>query len=178
MASRNLSDLKEEVRIKAEEVIRRCSEKGVDLLIYCTLRTLEEQSRLYRQSRKFSVITKKIDSLNRQGLNKIANILESVGPCSGPYVTDAGPGESWHNYGEAFDAVPLIDGKAAWDVKQFRNIWNIYGESVEKSGLVWSGRWKSFREMPHAQLRHKGNPLKMYVDDDEITNILIEYLHI
>ena len=45
MASRDLNDLIPEVKQHAEKVIDVCGQVGVDILIYCTLRPLEEQAK-------------------------------------------------------------------------------------------------------------------------------------
>ena len=101
MASRDLNDLIPEVKQHAEKVIDVCGQVGVDILIYCTLRPLEEQAKLYRQSRSWVEIKKKILKYKDRGFGFLADVIDSVGPCTGPHVTNAGPGESWHNYGEA-----------------------------------------------------------------------------
>lgn len=173
MASRKIEDLVPVMRNKAREVIRICKEKGVGILIYCTLRDLEEQAKLYRQSRSFSEIQEKEKQLRQRGFDFLADILLSVGPCSGPHVTNAGPGESFHNYAEAFDGVPLVNGKAAWSYKDNKEAWDIYGAACESVGLTWLGNSTGFNEKPHAQFRSGGNPLKMFAPE-EIKNILTE----
>jgi len=159
MASRDLSDLQSTVVDKARRVIDMCKNEGVDLLVYCTLRSLEEQAKLFRQGRSWNQIKKKMDRLYKKGFTDLAELIESVGPQHGKRkVTNAGPGESWHNFGEAFDAVPMVGGKALWnDVERYK----VYGKSVVECGLTWAGNWKTFREYPHAQNRNTGNPLKV-----------------
>ena len=146
MASRLIQDLTPEMYKKALAVIEMCGLKGVELLIYCTLRTLHEQARLYRQSRSTGVIDYKAAKLRARGFGYLADILMGVGPCRGPHVTDAGPGESWHAYGEAFDGVPMVNGKPAWSYEGSPREWNIYGQCAEEAGLNWAGRWPDFRE--------------------------------
>jgi peptidoglycan L-alanyl-D-glutamate endopeptidase CwlK len=77
-------------------------------------------------------------------------------------VTNAGPGESWHNFGHAFDAVPVLDGKPAWNYLTAKRHWDAYGEAVRRAGLFWAGDWVTFREYPHAQLAEAANPLKVF----------------
>ncbi|WP_088330687.1 M15 family metallopeptidase [Lacimicrobium sp. SS2-24] len=166
MASRDLNDLVPAAKHNAEKVIQACKQAtDFDLLIYCTLRTLEEQARLYRQSRSRAEINHKIAKYQQRGFGFLADILEAVGPCYGPHVTNAAPGESWHNYGEAWDAVPLIGGKPAWNYLQAKMYWDAYGEAVRQVGMNWAGDWTDFREYPHAQLRHGSNPLKLLAPD-------------
>lgn len=172
MASRKIEDLVPEMQVKVKNVIKICKDKGVDILFYCTLRSLEEQAKLYRQSRTRSAINVKLESLRERGFGFLADIVESVGPCSGPHVTNACAGESWHNYAEAGDGVPLINGKAAWSYKDNKEAWDIYGAACVAEDLDWAGNWTRFKEMPHTQLRVGGNPLKIFSPED-IKEILI-----
>lgn len=171
MSSRKLSDLTIATREKAETVIQKCSDIGVDILIYCTLRSVEEQSKLYRQSRSWSEIKDKILALNNRGFVTLANILDNVGPCNGPAVTNAGPGESFHAYGLAFDGVPLISGKAAWSYSSAKEHWDAFAEAGRLAGLEVGADWTTFRDRPHMQLGRGSNPLKMY-SPDQINKML------
>lgn len=171
MASRDLNDLVPKVKENVIIVQSVCKEVGFDLLIYCTLRSLQEQAKLYRQSRPWSEIKIKIDKFRNRGYSYLAQILEEVGPCSGPHVTNAGPGESWHNYSEAWDAVPLVNGKCVWKYQDAKEYWDAYGEAVRQVGMFWAGDWTTFKEYPHAQLRQGGNPLKS-LEPDKIMEIL------
>lgn len=132
------------------------------LLIYCTKRTLHEQAILYRQSRTRSAILAKMDDLRSRRFGFLADIIEEVGPRYGRHVTNAAPGESRHNYGQAFDAVPLVGGKPQWNAVEGREYWQAYGEAVRLAGLQWAGDWQRFREYPHAQDSAAGNPLRMH----------------
>lgn len=49
--SRDLTDLLEPVRQRAEQLIDRCEAEGIDLLVTSTYRDLEAQERLYAQGR-------------------------------------------------------------------------------------------------------------------------------
>lgn len=166
MASRKLDDLVPEAKKNAERVVEVCTQVGFDLLIYCTLRSPEEQAKLYRQSRSWAEIKSKMLKMKDRGFGFLADVLEAVGPCTGPHVTNAGPGESWHNYGEAWDAVPLINGKAVWSYLNAKSEWDAYGECVRQVGMHWAGDWVTFREYPHAQLQAGGNPLKQQGPDE------------
>jgi peptidoglycan L-alanyl-D-glutamate endopeptidase CwlK len=66
----------------------------------------------------------------------------------GKIVTNAKGGQSFHNYGVAFDFVPIVGGKAQWnDVALFTKC----GEIAESIGLEWAGRWVKFKELAHCQ---------------------------
>jgi peptidoglycan L-alanyl-D-glutamate endopeptidase CwlK len=153
MASRRLEDLAPEVQQMAKEHILRCADAGFELLIYCTLRDTHEQSRLYRQSRTKEQIQKKMDQLTAKGFPALAKILKDVGPQkTAPKVTNAGPGESFHQYNRAYDCVPVLHGKPIWGTGgEGAAIWDKVGKLGKKCGLEWAGDWTSFREFPHFQ---------------------------
>ena len=153
MASRRLEDLVPEVQEMAKEHILRCADAGFELLIYCTLRDEHEQARLYRQSRTKEQVQKKIDQLTAKGFPALARILKDVGPQkSGPKVTNAGPGESFHQYRRAYDCVPVVQGKPIWGTGgEGAALWDKVGKLGKKCGLEWAGDWITFREFPHFQ---------------------------
>jgi peptidoglycan L-alanyl-D-glutamate endopeptidase CwlK len=152
--SRRLEDLDDSVRAKVVETLRRCADAGVDILTTSTERTAQEQARLYRQGRPLSQIQRKADELSdRWGRPDLATILLNVGPQYGRRVTNAGPGQSMHNYRLAHDGVPMRDGKPVWSIArpEDRRLWDTYGACAEAAGLEWAGRWVRFREFPHVQ---------------------------
>lgn len=122
MASRLLSDLTPELSKLATLFLAKCRAAGIDVLIYCTYRSPEEQDELYAQGR-----TK-----------------------PGKIVTNAKAGQSKHNVRKAFDCVPMLNGKPIWDNSD--PVWQKIGEIGESCGLKWAGRWKSFREFPHFEI--------------------------
>ena len=172
--ARSLDDLIPIVKEKALKMMELVEPLGFNILIYCTLRTLEEQAVLYRQSRSTKVIQDKIAKFKDRGFGYLANVIEKAGPCDGPHVTNAAPGESWHNYAVAWDAVPIVGGKPVWNFEDNKEAWLLYGECVRKVGMDWAGDWINFKEMPHAQLYPGSNPLKQYTSD-KIKELLIQY---
>lgn len=93
MASRKLEDLRPEFRARVEQWRDQCRAANLDILIYCTLRNLQEQADLYAMGR-----TK-----------------------PGKIVTNASPGQSAHNYGLALDFVPMLAGRPQWNNKKLYN---------------------------------------------------------
>lgn len=67
----------------------------------------------------------------------------------GRKVTNARGGYSNHNFGIAFDIGLFKDGKYLGESPLYATLGPI-GESV---GLEWGGRWKSFQDEPHYQLK-------------------------
>lgn len=120
---RNPEGLIPEVRAKVEQWHEACLDRGVEMLVYCTRRTAEEQAALYAKGRTEL----------------------------GPKVTNAPAWQSWHQYGRAVDAVPLDGGKPAWKYSPANALWIVAADEGDKAGLEWAGRWKTFREFVHWQ---------------------------
>jgi len=123
--SRNLSDLVPACKERAKMFLNLAKDAGIDLLVTSTYRDNESQSALFSQGR-----TK-----------------------PGAIVTNAKPGQSWHNWRCAFDVVPLRNGKPVWGTSGTDgDLWRKIGEMGESVGLEWAGRWTGkLREMAHFQ---------------------------
>lgn len=159
--SRSLDDLTPDTAVKAQAMLAGGRRLGLDILVASTLRDLEAQAVLFRTNRTGAEIQVKLDKLRGRGFDYLADVIQRVGPQPDDgrgHLTNAAPGESWHNYGQALDCYPLVHGKLAGDGDPR---WQLYGQAVEAAGLQWAGRWTTFREMPHAQLGQGSNPLKV-----------------
>jgi peptidoglycan L-alanyl-D-glutamate endopeptidase CwlK len=165
MASRDLQDLIPEFRQKLEKLLKNCLKRGVEMRPYQTLRDPFEQAKYWRQSRSRERITAKIQELKNSGAEFLAYCLESVGPQSGDPVTNALPGLSWHQWGEAVDCFWLVDGNDEWSPNKKVNGVNgyrVYAEEAQKLGLTAGGLWTSIKDWPHVQLQSFSNPLGLY----------------
>lgn len=159
-----LSSLVPEFRTKAEQLIENCFARGVEMRPYFAIRTPKEQGALWRQSRSYEEVIAKIRELRAQGCDYIANAIELAGAQHGPHVTNAIPGLSWHQWGEACDFFWVVDGKANWSTDQIINGLNGYkvlAEEAAKLGMDAGGLWNSFKDWPHVQLRSASSPLKI-----------------
>lgn len=125
--SRKLSDLHPKVRALAEKLLQVAEANGHRVIVTSTLRTFDEQASLYAQGRTMP----------------------------GKIVTNAKPGDSFHNWGLAFDVAIIRDGRATWDAKvdvdddripDYEEVGKL-GESI---GLEWGGRFHLV-DMPHFQ---------------------------
>jgi len=67
-----------------------------------------------------------------------------------PVVTNARPGDSFHQYGLAFDVVPVAyKGMLGWNPAG--PLWERIGSIGESLGLTWGGRWGT-KDRPHFEL--------------------------
>jgi peptidoglycan L-alanyl-D-glutamate endopeptidase CwlK len=89
---------------------------GINLIVTSGYRSHAEQDKLYAQGR-----TEK-----------------------GQIVTNAKGGESFHNYGLAFDVAFLRDGKISYEGN-----WWLVGWIGKMIGLSWGGDWHNFKDRPH-----------------------------
>lgn len=120
--SRSLTDLHPYVAKLAVELKAACALEGVEFIFTQTLRDVEYQNELYAQGR-----TK-----------------------PGKIVSNARGGYSMHNFGLAFDVVPVDGSKQpVWDAKS--PLWARIGQIGQSLGLEWGGAWKSFKDLPHFQ---------------------------
>ena len=161
----NMSDLVPDFRRKAEQLLKRCRQRGVEMRPYFTLRTPFEQAKLWRQSRSIEEIREKVAEFRDGGANFLAYCLESVGPQHGAHVTNAPPGFSWHRWREAVDCFWVVDGKTEWStIKRVDGLngYRVYAEEATNLGLSAGGLWTSFKDWPHVQFRSASNPGKIF----------------
>ncbi|MEW6115379.1 MAG: M15 family metallopeptidase [Nitrospirota bacterium] len=141
MASRRIDDLHPSVQKRAVLLLDRCAEQGIQVILICTQRDMKEQAALYAQGREEIA---KVNALRAvAGMAPLKSITENR------IVTNAKPGDSLHNYGLAFDVVPLEAGKPIWD--SGHPVWQTIGKIGKECGLEWAGDWKRFKEFPHFQ---------------------------
>lgn len=151
-STRSLAFLREDIARQCVDHVQMCKENNIELLVYCTFRDEWEQARLYRYNRTLEEIVKKAEQLTNDGFPVLGKILMEVGPqdgSSGAKKTKAGPGESAHQYGLAYDCVPLVGGKAMWGEKtdEEKRTWEIVRQLGIQAGLQPLS-W----ERPHFQL--------------------------
>lgn len=118
--SSDLNSLHPYVKKLAEAFLEECKKQNFPVKIYQTYRSVQEQNKLYAQGRTIK----------------------------GNKVTNARGGYSYHNYGLAFDAAPIVNGEINWDNEKLFETMGSIGKSV---GLEWGGSWKTFKDTPHFQ---------------------------
>lgn len=115
-----IKTLDERLQPNAAAFINEMEQKhGIYLRVVQALRTFEEQDRLYQQGRT----------------------------TPGSIVTNAPAGHSYHNYGLAFDVVPIVNGAADWDTPH----WDLIGKVGKSYGFEWGGDWTTILDRPHFQ---------------------------
>lgn len=140
-----LKTLHPAIRDAVRKFVSFLAKNGVIIRITSTLRTFAEQQELYNKGRNpdGSFIKPIYDK-------KTGKIIGGEG-----VVTYAKPGYSLHNYGLAFDIVPVVNGKATYSTTPaMLELWKLIGEAGEQFGFVWGGN-KNFRggfDMPHFQM--------------------------
>lgn len=157
-----LDVLEPEFKSRALELLTKLrKDHGIIMVPYQTRRTPHEQAIFWRQSRPKNLIVKAIKMLRASGAPFLARTLETVGPRSGPHVTNALPGESWHQWNMALDCYWELNGKAIWSTATRSNGVNgykIYAREASKFGLTSLGakfRW----DWNHVQLPQADSPL-------------------
>lgn len=150
------------------KLIYICGAKEIKLKPYSGVRGPREQAKLWRQGRDTKTIEEMIIKLEEREAPFLAQCLREVGPQNGPFVTNALPGESWHQWGEAMDCfvldnngMPIEDGQDL----QYKE----YGEVARDLGLTAGVFWK-FADPGHVQLRRDG--VRMYYSWPEIDRIM------
>lgn len=108
--------LKPKVRRLARELQQACTRDGFLIMISHGFRSFAEQDALYAKGRTEP----------------------------GQVVSNARGGESFHNYGVAFDIRPVASSDA--EREKLRRRAGPLGEAL---GLSWGGRWETFQDLPH-----------------------------
>jgi len=123
-SSASIDSLDPYVASLARRFLELCRENGLDVRILSAFRSWDEQDALYAQGRT----------------------------APGPVVTDAMGGDSYHNWGLAFDAAPFVNGRVDWNN---RELFDKMGELGQQAGLEWGGNWTTYRinllDLPHFQ---------------------------
>ncbi len=150
--SKDIKDLDLVFGAKVAELLEECTRYGVTMVPFCTLRTVEEQAKLWRQSRSYNEIHRAINMLLERKADYLAKVLHDVGPQYGRHVTNALPGCSWHQWGIATDAFALhivgSESTAIWDGAAYQ--YKIYANVATKLGLTAGYNWH-MRDSCHIQ---------------------------
>jgi len=162
-------------REKALFLLERCEERGVTMYPNELIRSPYMQGQLWCRGRSPEMIGEGIVGLERDGAPFLAACLRgaAVAPAYGgisdgkggiKIVTNALPGLSWHQWGEAMDCCWLVDGRQEWSIHisiEGSNGYAVYGEEAVRLGLEAGYFWAS-KDAAHVQLRQAGSPRSAY----------------
>lgn len=118
-SSTSLSSLDPYVASLASEFLNLNKAHNLDVRITTGFRSWDESDRLYAQGRTLP----------------------------GPIVSNARGGDSYHNWGLAFDAAPFVNNQISND----QSLYILMGHLGEQVGLEWGGTFKSIVDLPHYQ---------------------------
>jgi UDP-N-acetylmuramoylalanine--D-glutamate ligase len=114
----DLELLKPKVKALAEALVASCKKEGIKIVISRGFRSVEEQDALFAKGRT----------------------------APGEIITMAKGGQSFHNYGVAFDVRPsLAEERESTREEVYRKV----GAVGKRLGLAWGGDWKEFLDLPH-----------------------------
>jgi hypothetical protein len=119
ITSQRIATLHPLIISRVAEFINEADRLGIRLRITSAYRSFAEQ-----------------DALFAQGRTQPGNI-----------VTNACGGESIHNFGLAFDVVPMVNGQPDWNGN-----WSFIGTLGKSFGFTWGGDWQTFPDRPHFEM--------------------------
>lgn len=132
ITKKKIEELHPAIRSKAIALVNLAEKHGIKLRIYDALRSYEKQQKLFNYPN---------DGIDNNDNGIIDDPSEKV--------TNAKPGQSFHNFALAFDTVEMKDGVALWDNPR----WNKIGSLGESLGLKWGGNFAgSFKDKPHFEI--------------------------
>lgn len=119
ITSQRIATLHPFIRSRVADFINEADRLGIKLRITSAYRSFAEQDALFAQGRTQP----------------------------GSIVTNARGGESIHNFGLAFDVVPMVHGQPDWNCD-----WPFIGALGKSYGFAWGGDWQTFPDRPHFEL--------------------------
>lgn len=117
--STSISSLNPAVATQARKFLDLTRANNMDVRITSAFRSWDESDRLYAQGRT----------------------------TPGSIISNARGGESYHNWGLAFDASPYENGVITNNIELYKKM----GRLGEQVGLEWGGRFKDLVDYPHFQ---------------------------
>ena len=122
LTSKFINSLNPDVSQLARKFLDLAKANHLEVRILTAFRNWNEQDRLYTQGRT----------------------------TPGDIITNARGGESYHNWGLAFDAAPFKNGVISNEPSQYKKM----GELGVQAGLKWVGNFKDIVDLPHFQYTH------------------------
>lgn len=120
-SERNIRTLQLKAQTLARRSLKALHSAGHDARVISGTRSYAEQNALFKQGR-------------------FGN--------PGPIVTNARGGQSWHNFGLAWDIGLFVGGAYQTNDSLYRQVSSI----AKVAGTEWGGDWKSLKDNPHYQV--------------------------
>lgn len=138
--------LDKNICIKCMEFLDKCKLANFSVMLNETRRDIITQLLYYHQGRLDTINPDIVSEFNR--LRKRFGFWElSKREALSSKITWTF--ESKHIDGNAFDAVPMKEGKPWWTAP--KEVWEQMGKIGESCGLVWGGRWER-KDYPHFEI--------------------------
>ncbi|WP_409294635.1 M15 family metallopeptidase [Peribacillus sp. SCS-26] len=118
------------VKEKKDKLISLAAKRNIEMVVTDDFRSVEEQNELYEKGRS----------------------------APGNIVTHVKGGESFHNFGLAFDyAIKNKAGQVIWDINYDGNgndksDWFEVAALAKQMGFRWGGDWERFKDYPHLEM--------------------------
>lgn len=174
-SSKKVLDLVPEFRDQVVQLLKLCRENGVNMSPYCTIRTPQDQAQLWCQSRSARAVELQKAALEKVGAPWLASLLRPEFSRGLKSVTNALPGASWHQWGEAVDCVVTEGRTAIWNTEH--RGWKIYIDTAASLRLNAGGFWRGLPDWPHVQLRRERSPLEAGFTWPEIDSLMKDKFH-
>ena len=126
------------------------------------------QARAFARGRTKTELVSEGQRIGQLGSPLLGKMLMDITPVVGKRITNAPPGDSWHQWGLAVDIYPLVWIDPAGDKTRknrkvdpgLANYYNL-GEMAAGMGLISGGGWKS-PDWPHVQFLEQTAPSRLY----------------
>lgn len=123
--ARKIQTLQPAFQARVYAWLNDCRAAGIEPIVVEGLRTYERQRDLYAKGRT----------------------------APGSRVTNAKPGQSYHNFGLAVDAYPrTAEDDPDFDFDPSAPAWQKVVALAKGRDLAWGGDWRSFKDYPHFEM--------------------------
>lgn len=149
-----------------EKLLHNCNKRGILMMPYEIIRTPATQAKYWKQGRTSAEVKLVVDQMLEVKASFLAQCLIDAEHLGGPVITNALPGFSWHQWGEAVDCYWLYDNRKIWEL-DFRdpngnNGYEVYAEEAADLSLEAGFFWKGFVDAPHVQYQKSPSPKETY----------------
>jgi peptidoglycan L-alanyl-D-glutamate endopeptidase CwlK len=136
--SRDMSLLVPDFREEIEKVLADLKAAGTEFRPFFTLRGPASQARLFGIGRTRTDMEAAARTMANAGAKRLSKlVLEATVSPRSKRVTNALPGRSWHQWGQAVDLFRFKDGAAVWATGEYKPL----VEAVRAANLTSGASW-------------------------------------